>query len=186
MIIPLWLRLTFCTSAAWSSLDRLRWITPMPPWRAIPIAIRASVTRSIAADTSGIARVMPAAKRGRRVDCVRKRLGVTGYDDDVVERQRLEAVEESVIGVAHRSISWGWNSARTSTRRRCSVWWTRSVSAARVSSGSIGTTAVAEHWTVVDTFVGDEVDHHAGRRALAPLPLLPGAGDGVDPGQLAR
>ena len=61
MIIPLWLRLTFCTSAAWSSIDRLRWITPMPPWRAMAIAMRASVTLSIAADTSGIARVMPAA-----------------------------------------------------------------------------------------------------------------------------
>ena len=31
VIMPLWLRLTFCTSAAWSSMLRLRWITPMPP-----------------------------------------------------------------------------------------------------------------------------------------------------------
>ena len=31
VIMPLWLRLTFCTSAAWASTDRLRWITPMPP-----------------------------------------------------------------------------------------------------------------------------------------------------------
>ena len=61
VIIPLWLRLTFCTSAAWSSIDRLRWMTPMPPWRAMAIAIRASVTLSIADDTRGIARVIPAA-----------------------------------------------------------------------------------------------------------------------------
>ena len=60
-IIPLWLRLTFCTSAAWSAIDRLRWITPMPPWRAMAIAMRASVTLSIAADTSGTASSMPAA-----------------------------------------------------------------------------------------------------------------------------
>ena len=61
VIIPLWLRLTFCTSAAWSSIDRLRWITPMPPSRAMAIAMRASVTLSIAADTSGTARLMSAA-----------------------------------------------------------------------------------------------------------------------------
>ena len=52
--MPLWLRLTFCTSAAWSAIVMLRWITPMPPWRAIAMAMRASVTLSIAADTSGI------------------------------------------------------------------------------------------------------------------------------------
>ena len=33
----------------------------MPPWRAMAIAIRASVTLSIAAETSGMASVMPAA-----------------------------------------------------------------------------------------------------------------------------
>ena len=62
MIIPLWLRLTFCTSAAWSTMVRLRWITPMPPWRAMAIAMRDSVTLSIAAETSGTASVMSAAK----------------------------------------------------------------------------------------------------------------------------
>ena len=60
-IIPLWLRLTFCTSAAWSAIGMLRWITPMPPLRAMAIAIRASVTLSIAAETSGTASTMSAA-----------------------------------------------------------------------------------------------------------------------------
>src|SRR4029079_2492459 len=46
-------RLTRSTCAAWSSIDRLRWRIPTPPWRAIAIAIRASVTVSIADDTSG-------------------------------------------------------------------------------------------------------------------------------------
>ena len=48
-------RLTRSACPAWSSIDRLRCSTPMPPWRAIAIAIRASVTVSIAADTSGTA-----------------------------------------------------------------------------------------------------------------------------------
>ena len=61
VIMPLWLRLTFCTSAAWASIVRFRWITPMPPWRAMAIAMRDSVTLSIAAETSGTASVMPAA-----------------------------------------------------------------------------------------------------------------------------
>ena len=43
------------TSATWSSIERLRWTTPIPPTRASAIASRASVTVSIAADTTGIA-----------------------------------------------------------------------------------------------------------------------------------
>ncbi len=31
VIMPLWLRLTFCTSAACSVIGMLRWITPRPP-----------------------------------------------------------------------------------------------------------------------------------------------------------
>ncbi|CAB4690219.1 unannotated protein [freshwater metagenome] len=61
VIMPLWLRFTFCTSAAWSSMERLRWMTPMPPSRAMATAIGASVTLSIAADTSGTARLMSRA-----------------------------------------------------------------------------------------------------------------------------
>ena len=46
-------RLTISACDAWSSIDRLRCSTPSPPSRAIEMAIRASVTVSIALDTSG-------------------------------------------------------------------------------------------------------------------------------------
>ncbi len=52
-MMPVWVRLTRSTWYAWSSIERLRWSTPRPPWRAIAIAMRDSVTVSIAADTSG-------------------------------------------------------------------------------------------------------------------------------------
>ena len=47
-------RLTTSTWCAWSSIERLRWITPRPPCRAIATAIRASVTVSIGEEISGI------------------------------------------------------------------------------------------------------------------------------------
>ena len=53
-IMPASERLTMSTWCAWSSMDRLRWITPRPPWRAIATAIRASVTVSIGEEISGI------------------------------------------------------------------------------------------------------------------------------------
>ena len=46
-------RFTVSTWCAWSSIERLRWMTPMPPWRAMATAIRASVTVSIGDETSG-------------------------------------------------------------------------------------------------------------------------------------
>ena len=52
--IPASERLTISTWAAWSSTERLRCRTPIPPCRAIAIAIRDSVTVSIALETSGI------------------------------------------------------------------------------------------------------------------------------------
>ena len=57
-------RLTRSTWSAWSAMERLRWITPRPPSRAIEIAIRDSVTVSIADESSG------AASRMRRVSRV--------------------------------------------------------------------------------------------------------------------
>src|SRR4029453_18120295 len=51
-------RLTRSTWSAWSSMERFRWMTPRPPWRAIAIAMRDSVTVSIAADKSGVWTVM--------------------------------------------------------------------------------------------------------------------------------
>src|SRR5262245_13183278 len=53
-IIPDSERFTLSTSATWSSIARLRWTMPMPPARASAIARRASVTVSIAAETTGI------------------------------------------------------------------------------------------------------------------------------------
>ncbi len=54
VIMPDSERLTRSTWSAWSSMERLRCSTPMPPWRAMAIAIRASVTVSIALDSSGM------------------------------------------------------------------------------------------------------------------------------------
>src|SRR5215469_13303918 len=51
-------RFTMSTCCAWSSTDRLRCSTPAPPWRAMATAIRASVTVSMAAETSGTRSVM--------------------------------------------------------------------------------------------------------------------------------
>ncbi len=51
--IPASERLTISTWAAWSSIDRFRCSTPSPPSRAIEMAIRDSVTVSIALESSG-------------------------------------------------------------------------------------------------------------------------------------
>ena len=59
VIMPDSLRLTRSTWSAWSLMERLRWITPMPPWRAMAMAIRDSVTVSMAAESSGVCTVMP-------------------------------------------------------------------------------------------------------------------------------
>ena len=61
--MPDWLRLTLSTSATWSSTERLRWMTPMPPARASAMASGASVTVSMAADTIGIARSIRGVRR---------------------------------------------------------------------------------------------------------------------------
>ena len=52
--IPLSKRLTARTAAACSSTSRLRWRTPIPPSWAMAIAMSASVTVSIADDSSGM------------------------------------------------------------------------------------------------------------------------------------
>jgi len=59
VIIPASDRLTTSTCRAWSSTDRLRCSTPIPPWRAIATAIDASVTVSMAEETSGTRSMMP-------------------------------------------------------------------------------------------------------------------------------
>ena len=62
-IIPLSDRFTRSTSAAWRSIDMFLWMTPIPPARAIAIAISDSVTVSIAAEAKGTLSVMPRVKR---------------------------------------------------------------------------------------------------------------------------
>ena len=52
--IPLSVFLTRRTSWACCSGVMFLWMTPMPPWRAMQIAVCASVTVSIAADSSGM------------------------------------------------------------------------------------------------------------------------------------
>ncbi len=54
LIIPLSDRFTRSTSSACRSIDMFLWMIPMPPSRAIAIAMRDSVTVSIAAATSGM------------------------------------------------------------------------------------------------------------------------------------
>jgi hypothetical protein len=65
VIIPDWLRLTRSTSATWSGIDRLRWMMPRPPARASAIAMRDSVTVSMAADTMGMASSIDGVRRVR-------------------------------------------------------------------------------------------------------------------------
>src|SRR4051812_9245100 len=70
-------RLTRSTWWAWSSTERLRWSTPTPPCRAMAIAMRASVTVSIALDNKGVRR---RSERDSRVD-VSTSLGMTSEAD---------------------------------------------------------------------------------------------------------
>mmetsp|Transcript_4665 Transcript_4665/g.13029 ORF Transcript_4665/g.13029 Transcript_4665/m.13029 type:complete len:298 (+) Transcript_4665:120-1013(+) len=51
---PLLYFFTFMTSFACASMLMLLWITPMPPWRAIAMAIRCSVTVSMGLETIGV------------------------------------------------------------------------------------------------------------------------------------
>ena len=57
-------------------MDRLRCSTPTPPWRAIAIAMRASVTVSIAEETSGIRSVIAASASRCGVGLAGQHLGV--------------------------------------------------------------------------------------------------------------
>src|SRR4051794_1142343 len=66
-------RFTMSTWAAWSSTDRLRCRTPTPPCRAIAIAIRASVTVSMALESNGVRK---RSERDNRVE-VSTSLGMT-------------------------------------------------------------------------------------------------------------
>ena len=149
----------------------------MPPSRAMAIAMRASVTLSIAADTSGTASVDVGGERRRGVDRVGQHLAVAGDDDHVVERERLEAIEEVVVVCVASCVCFlsclGERSIVASRRGCTGVGsldqqavlggvdpWLRATRACR--RGWIGTVDGGQHRPVVDAFVGNEVDHHAG------------------------
>ena len=77
--------LTLLTSSACSSGLRLRWITPMPPCWAMAIARRASVTVSMAAESSGMPSSISRVSRVRDVGLGRQDFGMGGL---AAERRR--------------------------------------------------------------------------------------------------
>ena len=86
---PLSKRLTFATSAACFAGDMFLCTMPRPPSCAIAIARRASVTVSIAADSSGMLSVMLRVRRVCEADVAGNDEGMRGDEQDVVERQRF-------------------------------------------------------------------------------------------------
>ena len=56
--MPLSDRFTRRTSAACSAMVMFLWMTPIPPWRAMAMAIALPVTVSMAAEMTGVFRVM--------------------------------------------------------------------------------------------------------------------------------
>ncbi len=119
---------------------------------------------------------MSAAKRRRRVDGVGQHVGVAGHDDDVVEGERLEAVEELVWcscgGSVRRARAVGTRSARVLDEQAVLGGVDRGPS--RLVEGVVGVdrnVGRRQHRSVVDALVGHEVDHHAGavaRRRRVP------------------
>ena len=79
--------LTRRTSAACRSMDMFLWITPSPPFCAMATAMGASVTVSIAAESSGMPRSIVAVRRGRRADGGGENPRVGGDQGNVVEGQ---------------------------------------------------------------------------------------------------
>ena len=108
-IIPDSERFTLSTSSRWSSIERLRWITPMPPSRAMAMARRASVTVSMAAETSGMCQPDAVRDGGGDVDLCRDDVGRARNQAHVVEGEtdRPEAVRFTGgrVGVGYRRSS---------------------------------------------------------------------------------
>ena len=102
-IIPDSERLTLSTSATCASIDRLRWMMPIPPSRASAIAMRASVTVSIAAETTGDLERDRARQPRRGRDVVRQHRRLGRDEQDVVERQPL--LRELLAGARSRGVS---------------------------------------------------------------------------------
>ena len=86
---PLSKRLTFATSAACLAGDMFLWTMPSPPSCAMAIARRASVTVSIAADSSGMLSAIERGEAGLEADVAGDDEGMRGNEQDVVEGQRF-------------------------------------------------------------------------------------------------
>ena len=86
-IMPLSWRLTLSTSSAWSSIDMLRWMIPIPPCWARAMAIRDVVTVSMAELTIGMLRGMFRLRRVPTSASAGFDVGLGGEDEDVVEGQ---------------------------------------------------------------------------------------------------
>ena len=112
VIMPASDRFTRSTWAAWSSIDRLRCSTPMPPCRAIAIAIRASVTVSIALDTSGIDSSMLRVSRVVVVASARIEVALGRQQQHVVEGQAERQAMLGDIVARSRARSSDWLAGR--------------------------------------------------------------------------
>ena len=86
---PLSKRLTLATSAAWRAGDMFLCTTPSPPSCAMAMASRASVTVSIAAETTGMLSAMLRVRRVLKRDVAGNDLRMRGDEQDVVESQRF-------------------------------------------------------------------------------------------------
>ena len=84
-IIPVSYFLTVSTSAACSSIERFRWIKPIPPICAIAIAVRDSVTVSIGLDTSGMRSRILGVSASRDVAIRRQQVGRLRQQENVIE-----------------------------------------------------------------------------------------------------
>ncbi len=92
VIMPASDRLTTSTCLAWSSTDMFRCSTPRPPWRAIATAMVASVTVSMAEDSSGIrSRMPPLVSRAVVSASLGSSSEWAGQQQNVVECQRWRA-----------------------------------------------------------------------------------------------
>ena len=86
---PLSKRLTFATSAACFAGVMFLWMMPRPPSCAMAMARRASVTVSIAAETSGMFSDDRPGEAGLEGNVAGNDEGMRGNQEDVVERQRF-------------------------------------------------------------------------------------------------
>src|SRR5436853_31167 len=78
-------------------MDRLRCTIPMPPSRASAIARRASVTVSIAAETTGIASSIPGDRRAHARGARLRRVGCLRFDIDPLDDPAARALAEQAI-----------------------------------------------------------------------------------------